>query len=644
MSPPRPGGGSEGCDLLRSDIVFKTLQRKGSVLFDKLARHGSLADFVLPDSDDGMTLLHLVVSVDDFSAEFLDKLLDSGADPNAASAGGVTAPHIAAAAGNEEALRRLIGRSGDPRRRDPAGNDVFDILVANEHWCCLWRVRGLLGLPVEDGGDPEAAASRLNGASPHPVEDLNDASVVSGVNLDVSPCLSTPSDVSTETESLLNTAYVFPHPHLSPVYVDDERAGLRKRQRGTAADGRDAAHAYKSVLPATSESSSFDGDSCDDDEVANPTDDSSWASSNLPLELLRLSDEELRELLAACYGHEVGPVLDSKRNVHRHALAHKRLGPCARVRLNSFDACFRSTSNGNNRAGIARTCDFCEVVHKDPDTGFVLKEEHYHSSSEADSSGTSEVSSSGAENDTVVVHPELACHTNEQLFAKLTSLGDAPGPVTDGTRALRWPCCEDSSVTLCPMQTLSFTERHTTRAPARVVEEPLATTFSVSSAPRPSAGGSTMPLRLTSFATCEGHAIKRKARATAASETSEADREDDKIFIEPDASSHELPEVLPSRVISPEDNWSWSYGETNLEEGGRGADRADQRALCAAHGAHRSATGTVAKAGDCSSRRGRTGRAVASGIRHRPFERGVFVAKARRPSPGTGHTGNSGET
>ncbi|KAL1471893.1 hypothetical protein MTO96_023366 [Rhipicephalus appendiculatus] len=341
MSPPRPGGGGGGCVLLRSDIVFKTLQRKDSVLFDKLVRHGSLADFVLPDSDDGMALLHLVVSVDDFSAEFLDKLLDSGADPNAACA-----------------------------------------------------------------------------------EDLNDASVVSGV---------TPSDVSTETESLLNTAYVFPHPYLSPVYVDDERARLKKRQRVTAADSRNAAHTDKSALPATSESSSFDGDSYDDDEVANPTDDSSWASSNLSLELLRLSDEELREQLAACCGHDVGPVLDLKRNVHRHALAHYRLGPRARVRLASPDASFGSASNGN-RAGIARTCNFCEVVHKDPDTGFVL-EEHYHSSSEADSSGTSGVSSSGPENDTVVVHPELACLTNEQLFAKLTSLGDEPGPVTDGTRA-----------------------------------------------------------------------------------------------------------------------------------------------------------------------------------------------------------------
>ncbi|KAL1429465.1 hypothetical protein MTO96_016098 [Rhipicephalus appendiculatus] len=415
MSPPRPGGGGGGCVLLRSDIVFKTLQRKDSVLFDKLVRHASIADFVLPDSDDGTTLLHLVVSVDDFSAEFLDKLLDSGADPNAASAGGVTAPHIAAASGNEEALRRLLGRGGDPRRHDPAGNDVFDILVANKHWDCLGRMRG---------------AARTT-------QDLNDASVVSGVNLDVSPCLSTPSDVSTETESLLNTAYVLPHPYLSPVYVDDERARLRKRQRGTAADGRDAAHTDKSAWPATSESSSFDGDNYDDvDEVANPTDDSTWASSNLSLKLSRLSDEELREQLAACCGHDVGPVLDSKSNVHRHALAYYRLGPRARVRVASPDVSSGSASNGNNRAGIARTCDFCEVVHKNPDTGFVLKKEHYHSSSEADSSGTSGVSSSGAENDTVVVHPELACLTNEQLFAKLTSIGDSPGPVTDGTRAV----------------------------------------------------------------------------------------------------------------------------------------------------------------------------------------------------------------
>ncbi|KAL1429544.1 hypothetical protein MTO96_016171 [Rhipicephalus appendiculatus] len=53
-----------------------------------------------------------------------------------------------------------------------------------------------------------------------------------------------------------------------------------------------------------------------------------------------------------------------------------------------------------------------------------------------------------------------------------------------------------------------------------------------------------------------------------ASETSEAEQEeDDKIFIESDASSHELPEALPTRVESPEGSWSWSSGETILEEG-----------------------------------------------------------------------------
>ncbi|XP_037521711.1 ankyrin repeat and LEM domain-containing protein 1-like [Rhipicephalus sanguineus] len=405
MSPPRPGGGGEGYVLLRSDIVFKTLQRKDSVLFDKLVRHGSLTDFVLPDSDDGMTLLHLVVSVDEFSAEFLDKLLDSGADPNAASADGVTALHIAAASGNEEALRRLLGRGGDPWRSRPHGQRRVDILVANEHWDCLRLERRFRCFDIV---------------------------------ADVSPCVSTASDVSTETESLLNTAFVFPHPYLSPVYVDDERPRLRRRERGTAADDCDAAHRDKSAWPATSESSFEDGSRSynGNGEVANPTDDSSWASSNLSQELLRLSDEELREQLAACCGHDVGPVLDSNRNVHRHALAHYRLGPRARVRLASPDASYGSASNGNDRAGLARTCDFCEVVHRDPDTGFVLKEEHYHSSSEADSSGTTGASSSGPENDTVVVPPELACLTNEQVFAKLRSLGDAPGPVTDGTRAV----------------------------------------------------------------------------------------------------------------------------------------------------------------------------------------------------------------
>lgn len=432
MSPPRPGG--EGCVLLRSDIVFKALQRKDAVLFDKLVRQGSLYDFALPDSDDGMTLLHLVVSVDDFTAEFLDKLLDNGADPNAASADGVTALHIAAGSGNEDALQRLLGRGGDPWRRDPMGNDVFDILVANERWDCLRRVRERLGLPVEESHDPEAVDTRVNGASSHPAEVSNNASVASDAVEDVSPCLSTASDVSTEAESLLNTAYVFPHPYLSPMYVDDEGARSSKHRPRTAADGFEAVYTDESEWSKTSESSSFEGGSSHSDKVAGPSGDSSWTSSNLSQELLRLSDEELREQLAACCGHDVGPVLDSNRNVHRHALAHYRLGPRARVRLASTDVSYGSASNGD-KGGLARTCDFCEVVHKDPDTGFVLKEEHYHSSSEADSSATTGAGSSGPENDTVVVPPELACLTNEQIFAKLRSLGDAPGPVTDGTRA-----------------------------------------------------------------------------------------------------------------------------------------------------------------------------------------------------------------
>ncbi|XP_050032839.1 uncharacterized protein [Dermacentor andersoni] len=441
MSPPRPGAG-EGCILLRSDIVFKALQRKDSVLFDKLVRHGSLSGFVLPDSDDDMTLLHLVVSVDEFSLEFLDKLLNSGADPNAANADGVTALHIAAASGNVHALERLVERGGDPSRRDPTGKDVFEILIESEHWDCLRRVKELLGPTAEDRDDPEGA-TQVNG-SPHPAQDSN-ASIISDVagagdDVDVSPRLSTPSDGSSDTECLLNTAYVFPHPYLSPVYVDDRRARARRRQRGSdgsdsAADGCEASHTDESAWPRTSESS-FNGGSrsYDDDDDADvaPT-DSSWASSNLSQELLRLSDEELREQLAAYCGHDVGPVLDSNRNVHRHALAHYRLGARARVKLASTDSSYGSATKGN-KAVLVQTCDFCEVVHRDPESGVVLKEEHYHSSSEADSSATAGVSSSGPENDTVDVPPELGCLTNEQILAKLRSLGDAPGPVTDGTR------------------------------------------------------------------------------------------------------------------------------------------------------------------------------------------------------------------
>ncbi|KAK8777420.1 hypothetical protein V5799_029232 [Amblyomma americanum] len=423
MSPPRSAGG-DGCVLLQSGIVFRALQRKDAVLFGKLVRHGALSNFVLPDSDDGTTLLHLVVSVDEFSLEFLEMLLKSGADPNAANADGVTALHIAAASGNEAALERLVERGGDPTRRDPTGKNVFDLLADNKDWNCLRKVQHLLGIPADNGADRCAPVGEANGSPQQQAcsgtlsPDVTDAG-----DLDASLCLSSPADVSTDTESVLNTAYVFPHRYLSPVYVGDKRKRRRCRRRSDAGQAGGASPAEGSLDSPTDESAGPSWSSVDVSAT-----DSTSASSDLSDELMRLTDDELREQLAACCGHDVGPVLDSNRNVIRHALAHYRWGPRARIRLASSEVSYGWALNDKS---TPPACDCCEVVHKDPESGLVLKEEHYHSSTDAESS-TTDAASSGT--DTVDVPPELRGLTNEQIFAKLKSLGDAPGPVTEGTR------------------------------------------------------------------------------------------------------------------------------------------------------------------------------------------------------------------
>ncbi|KAL1471907.1 hypothetical protein MTO96_023381 [Rhipicephalus appendiculatus] len=131
---------------------------------------------------------------------------------------------------------------------------------------------------------------------------------------------------------------------------------------------------------------------------------------------------------------------------------------------------------------------------------------------------------------------------------------------------LPWSCllCQHSQP---PKETLPGIE-------VRVVEDVVTTPSSKSDAPWPCTGMSAMSLRLPPYATSEGHAARGEARAAeesiviSASEASEVEQEEgDETFIVPDASSDVLPEVLPTRVESPEDSWSRSCGETTLEQG-----------------------------------------------------------------------------
>lgn len=405
-----PSSSNAACSLLRSDIVLSALKRNDSVLLDKLVRLGSATGFALPDAEDKSTLLHVAVSQDVLPDGFVEKLLQNGVDPNATTTDGVTALHIAAAFGKDDALLQMVSRGGDPRLRDICGNDVFSLLAENGHLECLRKVQGLLGLPVTNDTGANDAADVV--ASPRvPAADCSGMSASDRSGLEspgcgeISPVLSTPSDTSTDSEAFLNTAYAFPHPFLSPVYLDNKRY---------SAETGDS-FAYEPT--SSSEPADNSGDA-----AAAPSDTS--ATSTVPAEMLRLTNEELRKELEDCCGQDVGPVLESNRMFHLHALAHYRLGPRARVRLTASDV-----ADAPNAAN--RPCACCEVVHSDPETGLAFKEAHYHSSSDAESSGAS----SGPENAPVEVPPELRALTNEEIFERLKSLGDAPGPVTNGTRA-----------------------------------------------------------------------------------------------------------------------------------------------------------------------------------------------------------------
>lgn len=170
-------------------------------------------------------------------------------------------------------------------------------------------------------------------------------------------------------------------------------------------------------------------------------------------------------------------------------------------------------------------------------------------------------------------------------FSKEPAMSAEPVEATplqgdDGTELaddVSQPCSEESSVTLPPMPALSVTESYATSTEVRVVDDVLTATTSESNASQPYSEESAMSLRLPAFATSKGHTIMGEARAaeevivisaSEGSEDSEVEQEDDdEIFIVSDASSDALPEVLPTRIESPEDSWSRSCGETTLQEG-----------------------------------------------------------------------------
>lgn len=373
-------------DLVRSDIFLKAVERGDRVLLDNLVRLGAQSGYLVQDSHDGTTLLHLAAGAESCPKRFVEQLLDSGANPNAVTCDGVTALHIAAACGNEDCLVELLKRGGDPGLRDDLRNDVFDLLFDNEHLELLQKVRSYLGIPVT----PE---SSLVGEQ---VIDRQVNGVPAGSNSRDS-WTGDVTNVSSDTESILNTAYVFPHPYLSPAYLGHRR----RRPRPNILDGHDLTDSLVTLPPETSASST--------------------ASSNVSPALLRLSNQEIREQLLSDVGEDVGPVLPSNRSLHLHTLAHVKMGRAARIKLCESPDLFDASRSSFDTGGV----DCCEVVHTDFDNRLALKERHYQSS-DSDSRSAPPT----------IVPPELLELTNEGISERLKQMGESPGPVTDGTRSV----------------------------------------------------------------------------------------------------------------------------------------------------------------------------------------------------------------
>lgn len=337
--------------IIRSDVFIRAIERRDKQLLAKLLELGRVNSYRTHDSHGELTLLHIAAGLKKCPEWLIRKLLRNGANPNAVGADQMTPVHISAMWGRLSSLVALIEYGGDPNLKDAEGRTAFDLLLEFDHLDCHAALKRFLTDKVPD---------RLH-------------------SFDIEH-----NDVSTGTESVLNTAYVSPD-------LPMRRQKPRPDHDFTATD--------------TSYASTRSPGSCTLD---------SYSSDDLQ----KLTNAEIAEELKAV-GEDSPPVTEFTRNLYLHKLAHLKLGDAATVKLGS-------QNSGVDNSHCQEQC--CEVLHYDPDRRVVLREVHYPSASDTESCA------SATTEPVVAVPPELEKLTNEQLFTKLRELGDDPGPVTGHTR------------------------------------------------------------------------------------------------------------------------------------------------------------------------------------------------------------------
>lgn len=76
--------------------------------------------------------------------------------------------------------------------------------------------------------------------------------------------------------------------------------------------------------------------------------------------------------------------------------------------------------------------DCCQVVHRDTDSGLMLREDHYGTKRSLLPANVVQASISQA------IPPELVKLSNDEIREKLVEYGEIPGPVNRQTRAVRF--------------------------------------------------------------------------------------------------------------------------------------------------------------------------------------------------------------
>lgn len=94
------------------------------------------------ESRNAMSLRALHSAAAGGSTEIVERLLQSGANPNARQSGGFTPLHAAAMAGRMDMVRMLLAHGADPTAKTDEGQTPFDLARANGRTAVVQALRG----------------------------------------------------------------------------------------------------------------------------------------------------------------------------------------------------------------------------------------------------------------------------------------------------------------------------------------------------------------------------------------------------------------------------------------------------------------------------------------------------------------------